>query len=457
MAADQDGKGGKPGGERRGGGERRRRSPVTIDLKAENVAAKPASDKAANGDRPGPAADAAPAAEASKPAAEHILSSAEEPARAATATASPRRAGRGDDGRTPMVVAGVAGGLIALVLVIALQLAGLVPTAGGSAARQAAEQAAIAAEASASLDRRLVAVEAMTADLPDTRAGLDRLRDETGRLADADRTLAARSEVEAVSGDLADLAGRIDAAAPAAPRADLEALAQRVGALETAAVTAPATGSAGPTPPLLVGRLGSVESGLRSLADRVTALEGKVAALAAAPGAGENARAAGALAIVSLRRAADSGRPFGTDLDLVSALGVPAGLIGSLRPLADKGVPAAAMLAADFPAVADAILAATTGPDPDAGFFTRLAARARGLVSIRPAGPMEGEEPVAVVSRMQAAVEHGDLATALAERDALPLAGREVSAAWAEKTADRAAVDGLIESIAVALAQSTAS
>jgi hypothetical protein len=52
MAADQDGKGGKPGGERRGGGERRRRSPVTIDLKAENVAAKPASDKAANGDRP---------------------------------------------------------------------------------------------------------------------------------------------------------------------------------------------------------------------------------------------------------------------------------------------------------------------------------------------------------------------------------------------------------------------
>ena len=48
-------------------------------------------------------------------------------------------------------------------------------------------------------------------------------------------------------------------------------------------------------------------------------------------------------------------------------------------------------------------------------------------------------------------VAKGDLAAALAEREALPQAGKDASAEWAAKAADRVGLDGLIERIARAL------
>jgi hypothetical protein len=76
---------------------------------------------------------------------------------------------------------------------------------------------------------------------------------------------------------------------------------------------------------------------------------------------------------------------------------------------------------------------------------------ARGLVSIRPAGPVAGDDPPAIVSRMQAAVDKGDLATALDERDGLPDAGKEASASWAAAAADRIKIDSLIDQVAQTL------
>jgi hypothetical protein len=48
-------------------------------------------------------------------------------------------------------------------------------------------------------------------------------------------------------------------------------------------------------------------------------------------------------------------------------------------------------------------------------------------------------------------VAKGDLGAALAERDALPQAGKDASAEWAAKAADRVALDALVERIARAL------
>jgi hypothetical protein len=60
---------------------------------------------------------------------------------------------------------------------------------------------------------------------------------------------------------------------------------------------------------------------------------------------------------------------------------------------------------------------------------------------------MAGDDPPAIVSRIEAAVAKGDLAAALAEREGLPAVGKEASAAWAAKAADRVAVDGLVAKI----------
>ena len=70
------------------------------------------------------------------------------------------------------------------------------------------------------------------------------------------------------------------------------------------------------------------------------------------------------------------------------------------------------------------------------------------LVTVRPTGPIAGNDPAAVVSRMRAAVEAGDFAKALDERDGLPPAGKEASAEWAAAAEQRAAIDALIARIA---------
>ena len=174
----------------------------------------------------------------------------------------------------------------------------------------------------------------------------------------------------------------------------------------------------------------------------------RLAALQARPPAtAESDKAARALAIGTLRRAAADGAAFAGELAMLQALGLDETDIAALRPLAEKGAPPKSELADTFPEVADRILAASAAVDPNAGFFDRLAGFARGLVTVRPTSPIPGETPDAVVSRMQAAVDHGDLAQALSEREALPKNAKAVSAAWAQGAADRIAIDRLVEKL----------
>jgi hypothetical protein len=49
---------------------------------------------------------------------------------------------------------------------------------------------------------------------------------------------------------------------------------------------------------------------------------------------------------------------------------------------------------------------------------------------------------------MQMAVDRGDLAAALAERNALPEAGETASAAWAAAAADRVALEAALAGLA---------
>jgi hypothetical protein len=155
--------------------------------------------------------------------------------------------------------------------------------------------------------------------------------------------------------------------------------------------------------------------------------------------------------MLSLRRAADTGQPFAADLELVSNLGIGSGDIAILRPLAAKGVASRGAIVAEFPTVADAILSAATASDSDVGFWRRVLNSLGGLITVRPIGPVAGGDPDAVVSRMNDAVGRGDLAGALAERDGLPQAGKDASAAWAAKATDRVVLDAAVGRIAGAL------
>jgi hypothetical protein len=147
------------------------------------------------------------------------------------------------------------------------------------------------------------------------------------------------------------------------------------------------------------------------------------------------------MAVTALRGAVDAGRPYAAELDAVAAIAPDPALAG-LRPFAASGIATREALRAEFGKVGDAILSATQGNDDS--LLGRLVAGARGLVSIRPAGPIAGDDPPAIVSRMEAAVVKGDFPTALRERDALPAAGKQASADWAGRVAARVTADTLL-------------
>ncbi len=432
MAADEDKPNtAKPGEERRSGRERRRPS-MTIDLKAEKPDDDAAASTATRQEEAGSPKGASEGARTTRPAGE-------------PATKGPAPRGRAaapaQDGWTRVVFAAAVGGAIALLAVLVLQATGLMPVPGGPAARQAIETASVASGQVAALDRRVMAMEAMTTDLPSMRAEMRGIGDDLATIQESLGGLAPTSDIAAVRNELAGLKQRVESAPTAATEDELTALTNRVGRLEA---IPPVGASGGAAAPALVASIDDVEARLAKLAARVDALEQKIAEMPTGPGSESAARS---VALTSLRRAAAGGAPFAADVDMVATFGETSGALTQLRTFAVTGVPTTADLAAAFPPVADAILAATAGDSPNVGWWGKLVGSMRGLVSIKPAGPMPGDDPPAIVSRMQAAVDARDLAQTLAEREALPPAGKEASAHWADEATDRLSVDRLVATI----------
>ena len=420
----------------------RQRPPVTIDLTAAEVraAAVPAEPAAAQSGGAEDATDAKPAGEQRR---------ATDGPGTAQYFRSAAKAFSTDAGFRRNLLVGAVGGLVALVVVLLLQSVGILPAPGRSAANQAIQQAKAAADATAALDRRLTAVETMTEAISGLRGDIKALSDRLTSLEAIRGMIASREDIDTLAGSFAALGKRIDSLPPAVSRDDLAAVADRLARLEAAVATGGnGQGASSAAVASLTGQLGDAQAQIRSLGDRVAAAEARAASAGPASGGADAIRA---MAMVSLRRAAESGQPFAADVDMVANLGAGGGDIAIVRPLAARGVEARAALASEFPSIADAILAAATRADPNAGFLQRMLGGLGGLITIRPMGPLAGGDPPAIVSRMRDDVGKGDLAAALAERDGLPPAARDASADWAAKAADRVALDAAVERIAAAL------
>jgi hypothetical protein len=161
--------------------------------------------------------------------------------------------------------------------------------------------------------------------------------------------------------------------------------------------------------------------------------------------------AARSLAMSSLRGAAERGEPFVLELAALAELGVDPAAIAALDPFATAETPTQTALAAAFPAVADAAIAAATGAEDEGNILARLFNNAVGVVTVRPTGPIEGTTPMAIMSRVQAAMDAGDLAGALTERAALPELALAASAEWAAAVERRLALDTAIAAMAETL------
>lgn len=250
----------------------------------------------------------------------------------------------------------------------------------------------------------------------------------SGPLAAATRPLADRLDV--LEARLAALEARPAAESAAAPQpgidpeeiAALRALIERQEAAVAEARTA-------------------AEARLAETDSRLAAAEARAADLAAAA---EAARAD--LALARLRAAVETGAPYAAALADLRATGREAP--EALAAHAGAGVATLAELRRAFPDAARAGLAAALQATAGDGLGARAIGFLRTQVGARSLDPRAGDDPDAVLSRVEAALDSGDLAGALAELQALPEAGRAAMADWLSRAEARQAAGDALDALA---------
>ncbi|PKP84319.1 MAG: hypothetical protein CVT80_08855, partial [Alphaproteobacteria bacterium HGW-Alphaproteobacteria-2] len=101
-----------------------------------------------------------------------------------------------------------------------------------------------------------------------------------------------------------------------------------------------------------------------------------------------------------------------------------------------------------FPEAARAGLAAALQATAGDGLGARAVGFLRTQVGARSLDPRAGDDPDAVLSRAEAALDAGALADALAELQALPVAGRAAMAEWLARAEARQAAGDALDTLA---------
>ncbi len=319
------------------------------------------------------------------------------------------------------LLAGIAGGVIGLGGLLALQWGNVIASPG---ARVTAEQ--------------LAHMEQQIADLRSnpTPAPLDDAS--RTQLAALEKNVqAAEIKAEAVAGSFADLQQQF-AALPKEAGQDAErdttALTERLDALESKLsaaqnradeATAGVSGNSG--------TISSLESKLSSLQEKITQ-------------ASRQPDATALIAANALKTAIDRGGSFKAELDTYASVASDGAPVEQLRAFADRGVPTVADLNSWFGAVANKIVATENKLPADAGIWDQLVASAKGLVSVRPvAGNISGTGVGPITARMEAALQSGDLERALSEWEQLPADAKATSQEFADQLRARRDADALVQ------------
>ncbi len=340
------------------------------------------------------------------------------------------------------------------------------------------EAPATSAEMSAAVEERLAAAEKSSADL-------------AARLTAAeDSSAAVKDELTKLAGDLATL--RTDMTSLATGTGDdgvavsqLTALTERLAAAEEKLKTlsAPAAdgGIEGDTAVRLSAENIQMKNDLAALREALAQATAANSQLTARLGDLESnvrdSRAAGAqaalvLAVANLTRTMATADSFAAPLAVLKDIAADDSALSQKVDSAaaqaagfgDKGVPTAAMLAASFPAVADAVARAAQktesadGAAADDGFLSKtwrkISDGVSDAVTVRPEGEVEGDGPLERLARAETRLAEFKLADAVAELDGLTGAPRDAAAAWLDQAKARLATDKAIEELqALALGQ----
>jgi hypothetical protein len=282
------------------------------------------------------------------------------------------------------------------------------------------ERAIEAQRSDPSLGNRVAEVAAQTKSLGDNLAALTRRVDEAAATSQS----AAKAADSALNAAGAAKSANETASKDQVQREDVDALAKRIMALESA----------------------------------VKGLAAATAPLAAAGVYDRTARLS--VAAEALRAAVERGTPYQAELRAVHALGVDEKATAALEPFAASGVPSAAALARELAALVPALQDASEPRSGQTTFLDRLKSNAQNLVRVTPLSAPAGNDPQTAVDRIRRDAALADIAGALADLNALPDAAKPLAADWSKKAASREAALAASRQIAAdavaALAQSSA-
>jgi hypothetical protein len=185
---------------------------------------------------------------------------------------------------------------------------------------------------------------------------------------------------------------------------------------------------------------------LSALSERVSGAENKLDA------ALRNRSRANALALTvgQLEAAIDEARPYQSQIQTLTAMTEDSAAPGddaieqalrALEPGAAAGVPSIAALRQSFQPVANEIVHAARAPDGD-NLIDRATDNLMRLVTVRPVGDdVRGDTAEARVARAEAALDKGDLASAVAELEQLDGRPAEAAADWLSQAKLRLGAD----------------
>ena len=251
------------------------------------------------------------------------------------------------------------------------------------------------------LEKRIAAVDATLGSLNERVAALDRVvRDSAAAVRaateHADKAVRLLDESRR-SGEEQEAAQQLD-------RSALDDLANRIKTLESRQMT------------------------LRQIQERLDRLAG-----AAAPDKAVRA----AVVTAALRNAVERDRPFATELAAARTIGLDEGTLASLAPFAATGLPRRADLFRDLSALLPELRRASAPPGQDLGYLDRLQASAVRMLNIRRVKDEPGDDPSAILSRIEFRMAHEDVEAIVAELDKLPSQAKELAQPWRTKALAR--------------------
>lgn len=246
-----------------------------------------------------------------------------------------------------------------------------------------------------------------------------------------------RKEIAALQGQIRDAAaksGQIDALRndAGALKRDLAALTDRIGKVEARPEVA------GLSPEAVQQSIAPINARLAEFEERLTKV-----AKAQAEVETNTKGAALALALYNLRRAANEGKPFASELRSVADMSpVPLDL-AALEARRDQGIRSFEQLQAGYTAAANKALDAENAP-ADTSLSSEVWSKVRSFVRIRRKGNVEGDSARAILARVEYRLDNHDLAGAITEAETLKGAAAEAMAPWLAEVKAKLAADAAL-------------